>query len=213
MINIINISPVLSTFVSNVIQKQTFLLGREGVEWPEIQQDTQKGHFRGANFWAKLCPKIRVPNCHFFPCFKQIWAKNVGTKRSFGHIYIYIVCVCVWGGHFKRILNANQSLSCPELDRAPAQLEAGTSLVGRAPVYTLSGKLLTNHPPLLSQTSPQVFSWQNLHGSSLPAGASWRGWSGPLSPLAPFGPRVVWPRFRGWAQHTTDFSMSPHVGP
>ena len=87
MINIINISPVLSTFVSNVIQKQTFLLEREGVEWPEIQQDTQKGHFRGANFWAKLCPKIRVPNCHFFPCFKQIWAKNVGTKRSFGHAF------------------------------------------------------------------------------------------------------------------------------
>ena len=32
MINIINISPVLSTVVLNVIQKQTSLLEREGVE-------------------------------------------------------------------------------------------------------------------------------------------------------------------------------------
>ena len=69
MINIINISPVLSTVMLNVMQKQTSLLEREGVEWPESQKDTQKGHFRGVNFEAKLCLEIGVPNCHFFPLF------------------------------------------------------------------------------------------------------------------------------------------------
>ena len=50
MINTINISLVLANFVSSVIQNQTSLLEWEGVEGPEIQNTTQKGQFRGANF-------------------------------------------------------------------------------------------------------------------------------------------------------------------
>ena len=45
MINIINISPVLSTVVPNVIQTQTSLLEREGVGWPESQKTLKKGIF------------------------------------------------------------------------------------------------------------------------------------------------------------------------
>ena len=57
MNNVVNISLVLANFVSSVIQNQTSLLEREGVEGPEIQNNTQKGQFRGAIFEVNSAQK------------------------------------------------------------------------------------------------------------------------------------------------------------
>ena len=57
MINIINISPVLSTFVSNVIQKQTFLLEREGVEVTRNPTGHPKRIFSECKFLGQIMPK------------------------------------------------------------------------------------------------------------------------------------------------------------
>ena len=53
--NIINISPVLATFCVECNLETGFSIGGGGLE---IQNNTQKGQFRGADFWAGSSSKI-----------------------------------------------------------------------------------------------------------------------------------------------------------